>query len=70
MSRYTLRVTAFTSIKGIRPTLHRFFTELADAQQHNVQTYYTEFHQNQKINVESTGRNLFTPVSQVQRLLF
>jgi hypothetical protein len=39
--------------------------KLADAQQHNVQTCYTEFRQNQAINVESTDRNLFTPVSQV-----
>ena len=60
-----LRITAFKLIKGIRPTLRRFFTKVADAQQDKVQTCYTEFHQNKTTNVESTDRNLFTPASQV-----
>jgi len=65
-----LRITAFTRIKGVRPTLRRLLTKLADAQQYNVQTCYTEFHQNLTINVESSDRNLFKPVSQVWRLLY
>jgi hypothetical protein len=46
------------------------FTKISNAQQRDVQISYTEFQLNWTINVESTDRNFYKPLSKIRFSLF
>jgi hypothetical protein len=64
VSRYTPNVIQYTrtSIRIVQPFLNRASSNQKHAKQHHMHISYTEFQPNRTTRVESTARNIFTPL--------
>jgi hypothetical protein len=65
-----VNVISYKPTRKLRLSLHRLSRKISNAQQRDRQISYTEFQLNWTINVASTDRNLFRPLSKIRFSLF
>ena len=66
VQRYTSNAVSFTPKRKVRPSLLRFSRNSHLQESITCQKPCTNFHGNQRRNMETAGRNTFTPLNKVQ----